>query len=285
MISYSIDKFNIDYDITLDVGVTTTIEFLNKQFPDTLNKSYKRNNKRDYDPNFVVTKFEKKNEIQQYIGEIQLLMNKLTDKTFDKIEIEIFELLDKIEDNDDKFEEVSKVIFKIVSSNGCFSHIFARLYKKLVSKYDIFMQKLNICLEMNNKLIYNFKLVSCDENYDEFCKMNADKQTRRALVSFLSNLCILELINIDVIVKYVNDLLKSVYQEMNKENNVPVVEEMAEIIYILMTMCNKILKPTDVYNEFINDIKILSTLKIKDYISCSSRAKFKYLDLLDYLKK
>lgn len=284
MITYSIETFNMESDFVLNDKVRNTIEFLNKQFQDVTNRNYKRG-KRDYDPNFVVTKFEKKSEIQQHIGEIQMLLNKLTDKTFDKISGEIYTLLDKIEDNDDKFEEISKVLFKIVSTNTCFSKIFARLYTELVNKYDIFIKKINICLEMNNKLIYNFKQVLSDENYEEFCKMNEDKLKRRALVSFLSNLCIMKMIDLNVIIKYINDLLNSVYQEMNKENNTMVVEEIAEIIYIFITICNKSLKETQVYNGFLNNIKILSELKVKDYESCSSRAKFKYLDILDYVKK
>lgn len=285
MMTYSIDIFNKEYDFTLNDKVNTTIEYLNKQFQDSANRNYRRGGKRDYDPNFVVTKFEKKSEIQQHIGEIKTLLNKLTDKTFDKISEEIFTLLDKIEDNDDKFEEISKVIFKIVSSNSCFSYIYAKLYKQLVDKYEIFMKKIDICLEMNNKLIYNFVQVSSDENYDEFCKMNEDKQKRRALVSFLSNACLLKLIDLSVIIKYVNDLLNSVYQEMNKEDNRMVVEEVAEVIYIFITICNNVLKDTEEYNGFLNNINILSKLTVNDYQSCSSRAKFKYLDILDFVKK
>ena len=270
MMNYSIDIFNVEYDFNLNDNVKTTIEYLNKQFQDIPTRNHNRRGKREYDPNFVVTKFEKKSEIQQHIGVIQTLLNKLTDK---------------IEDNDDKFEQVSIVVFKIVSSNSCFSHIFAKLYNKLVDKYDIFMKKINICLEMNDKLIYNFNQVSPEENYDEFCKMNDDKQKRRALVSFLSNLCILKLIDLNVIIKYIDDLLNSVYQEMNKENNKMVVDEIAEIIYIFISICNKLLKDTEIYKEFLNNITILSKLKVNDYQSCSSRSKFKYLDILDYVKK
>lgn len=288
MVSYTLDKFVFQdgQKFALDHKVTKIIDHLNYQFVDLNNNKPKRMVcKPKYDPNFKTTVIPKRNDFEKVIAELRGLINKMTDKTFDKILENVLELIEKMDNTDENFDELSKIIFNIASTNKYFSNIYADFYEILLDKYEIFMVKLTQCLETNHNLICNFKYVSPDDNYGDFCKMNDENERRRALVSFFSNLCTKGIIDITTISKYVDDMLKTTKIELVKEDNAKIVEEIAEILFILVTLNYDKMKCSDGWSDTMSRITVLSTLKPKDYTSCSSRSRFKYLDILDFVSK
>jgi hypothetical protein len=86
---------------------------------------------------------------------------------------------------------------------------------------------------------------------------------------------------IDLILQLENTVIQYV-DEDNKTNE---IEEITENIFIFTTMSYKLLKADVGWEDVIENIHTLSQIKTKEHKSMSSRAVFKYMDILDYLKK
>jgi hypothetical protein len=87
------------------------------------------------------------------------------------------------------------------------------------------------------------------------------------------------------IILHLEELVISYAEESDKS---PVVEEITENIFIFVTQGNKMLNATAIWKErIIPNIHAISKLRKTDstkYKSMSSRATFKYMDMIDELK-
>ena len=83
----------------------------------------------------------------------------------------------------------------------------------------------------------------------------------------------------DQIVSILESFLTVVFENMKKENKTYEVEEITENIYMLLTQQKKILMnvPSVIYEKILE----LSQKKAKEDPSISSRAIFKYIDIIE----
>jgi vacuolar-type H+-ATPase catalytic subunit A/Vma1 len=85
---------------------------------------------------------------------------------------------------------------------------------------------------------------------------------------------------IDIIL-YLQDLVFSYIDTPNKLNE---VEEITENLFILITNSKTEIATETKWENIVNNLTKCSQLKAKDKPSISSRAIFKYMDVLDNLK-
>ena len=240
---------------------------------------------------FQKTEFVKKDGIEKEIDGIRLLINKLTEKTYDKIIEKLFASLDEITVNENyDAEYINKIgyaIFNMATSNKFNSNVYARLACELQAKYvfmtDIIVYNINEFM----KLFENMEFVSPDENYDKFCEMNIVNEKRRSMSLFLTNLFKNNVITLDYVFDNINNIQNMIVNEdtMKNSNKIAEVEELCENLYILLSNIPvATLKSYSQWNVVYDNIIKIKSIDIKQYCGISAKAKFKHMDILDKVK-
>ena len=110
--------------------------------------------------NIPVTEILKKTVINKKddISQIFKILNKLTDKNYDKLTPELFEIVKNI-NTLEEIQKITELIFKIASSNIFYSEIFSKLYFELIKInrefYNLFQDRFDI----HTQGIYNLNYV------------------------------------------------------------------------------------------------------------------------------
>jgi hypothetical protein len=190
-----------------------------------------------------------------------------------------------IEKDSNEIKRVATAIFDIASNNKFFSEIYATLYKDLIQHYSIFNDIIAPFIKTYKDSIYEIHYVDPNAEYDKFCEYNKKNDRRKALSAFITNLMKKEVIQknliIDIVVLF-QELIANYIDQPNKTNE---VEEITENIFILVTSSHVVCKDCPEWNTVIDNIVKCSQYKAKDKSSLSSRAIFKFMDILDTVKK
>jgi hypothetical protein len=318
--SYSLPQETLDIikKIATSVGAPEYIKTPQFEKRNHKNNKYHHNNNHSTPPikditienwnasrNFTATVMEKKKGIELSVDKIRKSLNKITDKTYDKMVAQIIEEIDLILKEHGSFEngnnietdefkkEVKRIgdsIFDIASGNGFYSKMYAKMSKALMDKYefmnDIFKNKIN----NDTYLFSDYAFCSPDSDYDQFCKNNKLNEKRRALGLFYINLMMEGIVKEDNIIKMIEDIQHKLLEEIAKENNSNIAEEMSEFIYIMIINGETTLKKSDAnvngkWGEIIERVKVIAVKKHKSDPSITNKTIFKHMDILNAVNK
>jgi hypothetical protein len=200
-------------------------------------------------------------------------LNKLTDKTYEKIKQSIVTIIEDFWEEDEKLDFIKQlivVIWFVASNNAFYSHLFAKLFNDLSMQYNI-LNEYFYNNEEYNKYKESFKtMVSINDIIEtelEF-KINKDNDKRKAITKFIMNVCVLN-----------NNLLENIMNfiitVLSEEN---LMDEVYEHLFILFDK-----KLTSKICKFK-----LNGLNIKEFINISivneednKKNKFKLMDILN----
>jgi hypothetical protein len=210
------------------------------------------------------------------------LLNKLSPSTFSNIKDKLFEQLKTLSDTD--INTVTPVIYNILSNNQFYSKEYALLFGDLIKSYpsmlDLFKTNFNKFIDVFKTIEKN---VSSEENYTDYCRINALNQKRRSLSAFFSNLMLLDIMPEINILKIILILQERIVININKIKDSYITDEIIENIYIIMST---IKERVDINNNhiqlIITNIKWLITNQ-DNYDGISNKGIFKYMDILDGL--
>ena len=142
LININLDKQTLDIisELTPKVG---NPEYVRSQFP-------KKNSTIDNEDwaairNFKVTEIKKKTGVEGSIDSIRKHLNKLTQKTYDKLSGKIIEEINGIinkngeSDNTENCDihKIGEAVFNIASSSSFFSDLYAKLYVLLIEHFPL----------------------------------------------------------------------------------------------------------------------------------------------------
>lgn len=288
------------------VGIQSKV-FTKKENTETNNVKNKTNDKRKRNKamevsseewesirSFQPTKIEQKSGLDGELDQIRFLLNKLTDKTYLEIREKVINQINKIllvEKEEDSIYKtrLGNIILELASTNKFYSKIYADLFCELLGLYDwlrvLFDTMLSNIMNVYKDIVY----VDADKDYDGFCEMNKQNERRKAITSFIVNLCNNKYIQKEEIVGILQNLLEIVMEYIVDNNKKNEVDELTESIAILydkekieqVSKTKKevtLLKNGQSIGEIINS---LARSKAKDYPSLSNKAIFKYMDLVD----
>jgi hypothetical protein len=241
----------------------------------------------DKQPVFKATKIEIKEGVEKNINEIRILLNKISDKTYDIHKEAIIQKINDISshENNEDLKRIALVLFDIAKSNKFYSEIYAKLYKELIDKFpyfnDIIEPFINQFMDSLNLLEY----VDANVNYDGFCNYNKMNENRRSAMTFIVNLMKngikLPIDILDIIIHFQNLAIKYI-DEPNRLNE---IDEITEILSIVIGMIHMNYKDDEKWKtEIFPKIQQFSLFKIKEKTSLSSRSIFKYKDIIDKIK-
>jgi hypothetical protein len=239
---------------------------------------------------FKSTVVEKKTEgVEKTMNDIRSCLNKISAKNYDSKKNEIIEYIKTfyLHPASSESEEIQKIannIFEIASTNKFFSELYAELYKSLVEHFEIFQDILNSFIANFTDTMHNIQYFDPNEDYDKFCVYNKLNDMRKATVVFIVNLVKKGVLEPETLISISSKTFSILMENINQPNNINEVEEITENIFLLVTQSISILKVQSGWTDILEHIKTLSQLKVKDRPSMSSRAIFKYMDIMDKIQ-
>jgi hypothetical protein len=268
----------------------------NKQFNKRKPKKNQEINAEDWEAirNFTKTEIVKSEGIQKDIDDIRCLINKITEKTYDKVIERLDEKINAISDNKEAFNasedknKIGKAIFTMATSNSFNSNIYSKLCSYLCSKYD-FMNDI-IINNVNDfmKLFENIEYADPDVDYDRFCNVNIINDNRRAMSLFMCNLFKHKIVDKQYIEKIINTFVVMIEENLGCEEKKMVNDEISQNLFIIISnIDNKILKEFQIWNEvyeYVNKVCNLN-LKLNENKGITSKCKFKHLDIKSQLER
>ena len=250
---------------------------------------------------FKPTKILTKEGIEKDINDIRVSLNKISNKTYETHRDLILTLVENLipdvlqmdqEDMDvdlkninemavTNLQRVAQFIFDIASTNKFYGEIYADLYKELVLKFDIFRTILNEFVSTYNETIKTIQYVDSNVDYDAYCEYTKTNDKRRATAAFLMLLMNRSVLDTKTMVTLILHFQTIFTEYIHIENRANEVDEITEVLFILIPTGKDILSTLPEWEESIlPNLMIASKLKAKDLRSLSSRAVFKYMDLV-----
>ena len=232
--------------------------------------------------NFITSNRPKSEGIDASIDLIRKILNKITTKTYNELFPTLLEELDKLEClNDDEMSRIGDLIISIVSETSFYSDMYAKLYAVLHMKY-LFLHKIL------SKLIGTFKhytegITYCnpDINYDEFCKNNKENTRRRSIAVFFVNLVKEGIVGIEQVCDIIEHLQKNISLKLTNENQREIIDELSEISGDMIISGKDVLNISERWENIVEFAETVSKMKVKNYVSLSTKAIFKHMDILD----
>ena len=243
---------------------------------------------------FQVTNIEQHIGVDAEMDKIRNCLNKLTDKTFTDMKTQIIDILNSLEHiSAEEMTRIGNIIFEIASNNKFYSKLYADIYTELIKSFDIMEQIFQVNYNTYLLLFDNIEYMDSEKDYNKFCIINKQNESRRAISTFFINLSLNGIIDSKNILSILKNLLETVLTKIKQENNKNEVDELTENIAILYNK-NIIQLFEKQYQTSINDctelyvngetiiqtIKKLSEIKVKCYPSMSSKTIFKFMDMV-----
>lgn len=289
------NNMNIDFkpNKSFDFSIPNNIEIIgqkNKQRNNNNNYNNNYNNKHssylNEDWGFKSTDIPKKNGIEQKINEIRICLNKITPKNIETqytILINniclIFDLYDL---ESDEIKKVVNIILEICSTNKYYYEIYSDIYSRIILQYPLFNDYLQNFFYMNYLPSFNkINYIDCNKDYDGFCAYNKENDIRKANTMFFIQMMNKDILKKQEIIKCIQQLLITIFDFISKDGFINEVEEITENIYIFIKYTTEKLSTEIEWEDIIENIEKLSTLKHNSYPSLSNRAIFKYMDIID----
>lgn len=310
---YTVDNFNDvlfnGYSYVLPDNITNTIDNLIKEVdafaPPTMSEEKQRrpsqgvgfnkkskvrkndsfedwNTQRSFKPTII----EKKEGAEKIITDVRVCLNKISAKNYDSQKEQIVNLIHLlIEEGDENFPKIGNSIFESASNNKFNSSVYSYLYKDILALFPNIKETFDIFFNEYIENIKEIHYVDSNVDYDKYCEYNKKNDKRKAISTFLSNLVINSVLEKEKASEIIFYLQKTIIEYMETENKTNEIEEITENMYLFITILNHLYKQDEEWETIVETVKRFSKLKVKEKKSLSSRAIFKYMDILEAIEK
>jgi len=232
--------------------------------------------------NFKATKIDEKQGLDKHISDMRGLLNKMSVKNYEPQKDAIIEALHSILETDIDLNDQTILfenMFSIMCSNSFLSKIYSDLYVELVGIHELFGKMVDDFVESYKSSLNEIHYVDPNTNYDGFCDYNKKNDTRKCHVLFIMNLMKQDMISQESVLVLITDTLALVGRYMMEENRQNEIEELSDNMVLLINETRDTLSSHEKWiDEIVPQIKKFTSLSVKECVSFSSRAKFKFMD-------
>lgn len=227
--------------------------------------------------NMNATEIEK--ERQKRTQELNILLNKITEKTYDKLWQSVTDI---IKEDDVYIEYVLNRIFLLASLNKSLKAIYTTAYSSISVSYP------EICKEYTTNRIEQFvesfheiKYVNPQKEYDEYCMQCKKNDQRRGLSSFFCELSRTSVISSELFFSLIYDLYQLLLVCLKNEEKQENVNEIIDNTQILISSVNEVKRMRDDL-IVISEIAESNIIDLRPlYPSVTNKCVFKCRDLCE----
>ena len=239
---------------------------------------------------FKTTEIEKKEGLDKIFTDIKGCLNKLSSKNYNTIKESLFEHIDNViahpdGNDDDKYGKITTLIFDIACINKTFSEIYAKLYSELIDKLPAFKEYI---VSLKSEYLSGFdKIISVDPevDYSKFCDVTKENDKRKSKSIFFTNLMNNNLMSKDEIIDILIWLKDKIVSVTNTEGATFYIEELIEVLFVYIKSIYAEIYEESRFETIIKHIEQYAAYKAKDHVGLTSRIIFKYMDMMDIVKK
>lgn len=215
------------------------------------------------------------------LGELYKILNKITDKTYDKLSNDIFNHIEQINDIESQ-KEICAKIFHIISSNSFYSKIYARLYAEMINIHSTFKDAFIEQREIYMTSISDIEFVSPNENYDDYCMYVKKLDTIISMSTFFINCMKENIISCDDMVSIILFFQQKMIDNYDYETKITENEAYINNIFHILKECIDLLC---LHGEW--DFIVRNNLYLHQTSGAgkNNKIKFKIMDINDLLKK
>ena len=241
---------------------------------------------------------EKKEEgIEKWIQEIRVCLNKLSSKNYDSQKSQIMACLDKCiqfenqseELRDENIKKMVFAIFQTASTNKFYASVYAKLYKELIDILPLCKEILLTHVANYTNSIKDIQYVDPESNYEQYCLNNKTNDARKATCVFFVCLMKEKVLPVLRVLNIMVAFHTRVMEYIDIEGKTNEVDEITEILFLFLQEGKGVF--TECKAEWIwkfvikQNIETLSKYTKKDKKSLSSRAIFKYMDMVKFIEE
>jgi hypothetical protein len=271
---------------------------------------------------YQATILPKRQGVEASIEAIRKLLNKMTTETYETMKEQLWDELDTIQlaklkissqgaltpagapavagalaqaeaalvaAADEDLLQIGEILFTIASGNSFYSALYATLFKELMHKYSFMQAMFDTKFQQVASLFKDFAYVDPVVDYDKFCENNKTNERRRAMSLFYVNLMKQGVLDTEPILELISGLQTTLQQKLGETGHKNIVDEMAEVLFILITNSASHFKTKagalDVGDDTWRRIKerttAVSVLRLKAYPSLTNKTIFKHIDMCD----
>ena len=239
------------------------------------------------------------NGIEKPYNELKLGFNKLTKQNYDTIINTIMNLIEGLIENDSSdneetedtegiYERIFSIYLTIVGKANN-NEVYIKCLKDLVNKYPTFVMLVDKFINDYYSSYDEISIIDPVTDYEEYCKMTQLNEKRKNFSRLIVGLYINKMIKDDDMVELLNWALRKVLHGVNNSVNESLIMELSDniniIILSLLRDSNFRDDSNDIWTEIKEMLGTFSTLKAKDTKSFSSRSIFKFMDVVEAMKK
>jgi hypothetical protein len=245
-------------------------------------------------PAFKATKIEKKEGADLLMNEIRVCLNKISNKNYEQQRDAICKCIQEVLEEQDEEVQLKNVkmiaqsIFDIASSNKFYSEIYAGLYRELIEKYVFFSDYISNVITEYYEGIDKIEFVDSNKDYDKYCENNKLNDKRKAMSTFIVNLMRQQVLPKNEVLDLIISIQNKIIENIDAEDKTNWIDEVTENLYILISLVaqDQDTNGGSIEEQVIkirNNVELCSKFKVKDHKSVSSRAIFKYMDILELI--
>jgi len=224
-----------------------------------------------------IPKVEEK--VETNINKIKTLLNKLTDKSFDEVLIQMDKIISEI--TDDK-EKIGNLIFEIACTNRFYSQLYTNICSFLIKKYDFMKEIFYITYKNYIQMFDKVEYIDPSVNYDKFCENNKLNEKRKTMSLFIVNLVKENILKREDIQELFISFITKIIEWKKDSNKKNEITEITENISILNNLFSTEIKSISIQNKTIYEwFHEFSKYDLKEYPGITSKTKFKFMDILN----
>jgi hypothetical protein len=257
-------------------------------------KTTRTNNSWEHVRTFKTTKFETKEGAEKMLQDIRTCLNKISNKNYDGQRDIILLLMksimeEKKEENQANLRKIAQSIFDIASTNKFYAEIYAKLYKELIEINVVFQEILTSFLAQYVGSVKEVSYVDPDKDYELFCDYNKKNDARKATAVFFVYLMKEKVIPVLRILSIMVAFQELATQYIDEENRTNEVDEITEILFLFLQEGISVFRgcKAEWIWKFVilPNINLIAKMNKKEKKSLSTRAIFKYKDMVELVKE
>lgn len=213
---------------------------------------------------------------QGIVSELFKLLNKVTTKTYEKLNKDIMDIICSIDAN----SEVCEKFFDVIVANAFYCHLYAKLYEQVVHEKEEYIDILRTKIDEYIEEFRVVKYVSSNEDYDGYCAYVKQTDNIKNFTSFLLECLAQSVLNIDDISKLVITFQNIVIANIDCLEQLNINETYTFNIHLIITKSVESLKECVDWDVIINNHSSLMEL---NGAGKSKKLHFKLMDISDII--